>query len=71
MNSSDKLDRAIYGLTKALLENTTEEENVEKKVPGGSLPGKATNIERNHMETDARMRRQYLSASPTYDVETF
>lgn len=62
---------AIYTHINALLESTSGEKAVEMTGPGGSLSGKAANRDRHNTEVDVSERELYISASPTYENESF
>lgn len=50
-----------------LLSSSDEEE----ARPGGSRPGKSPNIERGHIEGDARLRADYFCDNPVYGPALF
>eukprot|EP00171_Calliarthron_tuberculosum_P007479 IDg7479t1 len=55
-------------LLRDIFDSSDEE---EPAVHGGSRPGRAGNVDRQHSEGHARLVRDYFSDAPTYDDTTF
>lgn len=54
-----------------LLESGSDEEQEKRKGRGGSVRGKARNIERSHQEAPHRLYPQYFPAGPIYNEKFF
>lgn len=59
-----------YSVINDLLSSSSEEEQ-SSRAPGGSCPGKAPNLNRNHEATTQRLRRQYFDDDCLYVDDAF
>lgn len=60
----------LYALTSTLLDTSSDEEEPRRE-HGGSLPGKAANLNRERHRLGDLLHRQYFATDPIYNHETF
>lgn len=64
----DDMINTTIDVVNDMLDDTSEEEQRRGR---GSRKGKKPNVDRNHSEVAARLNRQYLSETPSFDGEIF
>lgn len=63
-------EMSVYHQIQDLLDCTSKEE-IENRGRGGSVCGKAANLDRDHAQAAMRLKRKYICETPTYDDATF
>lgn len=71
MEFDDENAMRPYVTTAQLLCDTTSGEEKKKRGPGGSVPGKSPNIERDLEEANSKLNKKYFCNDPTFDDDKF
>lgn len=61
----------LYKTIAELFQDILSDEKKKKRGPGGSVPGRSTNIKRDFKQCNHTLFRKYFCSNPTFDDEKF
>ena len=68
---NEEVEEEQHQLLLAFVDFVFGDNEDEPVIRGGSVPGKASNIDRNRRAFDVQLNRDYFDDNPTYDLDTF